>query len=32
LRSPGRKVIETTVADQSSQTTGWRTIGFWDVP
>jgi hypothetical protein len=32
FKSAGRKVVQTTVADQSNQTTGWQSVGFWDVP
>jgi hypothetical protein len=32
LKSSGHKIVETTVADQSNQTTGWQPVGFWEVP
>jgi hypothetical protein len=32
FKSAGRKIVETTVADQSNQTTGWKSVGSWDVP
>ncbi len=32
FKSPGRKIVETTVADQANLTTGWQPVGFWDVP
>jgi hypothetical protein len=32
LKSSGHKIVETTVADQSNQTTGWQSVGFWEVP
>jgi hypothetical protein len=28
----GKKIVQTTVADQDNLTTGWQTIGWWDVP
>jgi hypothetical protein len=32
FKSAGRKIVETTVADQANLTTGWQSVGFWDVP
>jgi hypothetical protein len=32
FKASGRKVVQTTIADQSNQTTGWQSVGFWDVP
>jgi hypothetical protein len=32
FKSPGRKIVETTVADQANLTTGWQSVGSWDVP
>ena len=32
FKSSGRKIVETSVADQANQTTGWQSVGFWDVP
>ena len=28
----GRKIIETSVADEGKLTTGWQPVGWWDVP
>jgi hypothetical protein len=32
FKSAGRKLVETTVADQANLTTGWQSVGVWDVP